>query len=156
LGGHPGRLGALVRDWLTAFRVEPVNQGQIVRAILVGVAIFLFAWLGIQLIHTTGRVACIWLANGLAAATLLRRPPGERAAMLSGGCAGNLLANLAAGDELVAAGLFAALNAFEIVTLVAVMGRRFAPDAEFDSAVVGRFLLVAVGAPLIPAAIAAA
>ena len=148
-------LGAWGARWLTPWRPRPLDCAQSLQVVLIGVAVFLIAWLGLALSHATGRIACIWLANGIVSATLLRRPASERAGLLGGALAGNLLAELVGGDGIVSALLFAALNTLEIATLVAVMAPRFAPDDEFDSVVVGRFLIVAIGAPLVPALLAA-
>ncbi|ODA68249.1 Sensory/regulatory protein RpfC [Methyloligella halotolerans] len=70
---------------------------------LVFVLIFGACLLGIGLTLTEGRVASIWVANGLLAAILLRscaagRPFSERAGIAAAGVLGNMAANVALND----------------------------------------------------------
>jgi len=80
-------LGAWGARWLTPWRPRPLDCAQSLQVVLIGVAVFLIAWLGLALSHATGRIACIWLANGIVSATLLRRPASERAGLLGGALA---------------------------------------------------------------------
>ncbi|GAC1579681.1 MAG: hypothetical protein NVS3B5_12940 [Sphingomicrobium sp.] len=47
--------------------------------------------------------------------------------------------------------LFAALCLLEVITIVTLMAPYFAPDTEFDSAVLDHFTFAAIAAPVIPA-----
>ncbi|MFD0987039.1 ATP-binding protein [Methyloligella solikamskensis] len=73
------------------------------RYALVFAAIFGACLLGVSLTLTEGRVASVWVANGLLAAILLRscaagRPFSERAGIAGVGFLGNTAANVALGD----------------------------------------------------------
>ena len=125
------------------------------RAMLFAIAVGIVAWLGIYMTRSGGRIAAVWLANGLAVALLMRRPRGDWVVLACAGFAGNVAANLLAGDTLIAATLLALLNILEIALVVAIAARRFAPDGEFETTATGRFIAAALVGPL-PGSLASA
>ncbi len=68
-------------------------------ALLFATAIFVLAWGGISLTRSTGRIASVWLANGLAVAVLLRHAPADRPLLILAGLIGNVAANVFVGDQ---------------------------------------------------------
>ena len=118
------------------------------RAIMLALAVAVIAWLGIVMTRYSGRIAVVWLANGLAVALLLRRPRGDWVLLAGAGFAGNVAANLLVGDTLVAATLLALLNSLEIMLVVAATARHFAPDGEFETTAIGRFIAAALLGPV--------
>ena len=134
-------------------RPDPVT---ILRALLFAIAFGVVAWLGIVMTRYIGRIAAVWLANGLAVALLLRRPRGEWVVLAGAGFAGNIAANLFSGDTIVAAAVLLLLNSLEIALVVAIAARDFGPDNVLESSAIGRFIGAALLGPLAGSLISAA
>jgi PAS domain S-box-containing protein len=150
------RLSSALRPVLLPLRPARPDSVAILRALLFAIAIGVVAWLGIVMTHYSDRIAAVWLANGIAVALLLRRPCDDRVLLFGAGFAGNVAANLVAGDTLVAALLLSVLNSLEIALVVALTARRLAPDGVFESAAIGRFITAALIGPLPGSLISAA
>lgn len=117
-----------------------------------GLAFFALAWLGILMTREFGRIAAVWLANGIAVAVVLRSPRASLPWLLGAVGLGNLAANLAIGDPLDRALLLTAANLVEIGIVVALVRPAFHPDSPFDQgAIIGRFM----GAALVGSTLAA-
>ncbi|WP_395000099.1 ATP-binding protein [Sphingomonas sp.] len=125
-------------------------------ALLFAIAIFLLAWGGISLTRSTGRIASVWLANGLAVAVLLRHAPADRPLLILAGLIGNVAANVFVGDQAGTALWLSACNTIEIVTVILAMGQGFLPRDHFSGAALGRFLVAATTAPMLSAGAATA
>ncbi len=125
-------------------------------ALLFAIAIFLLAWGGISLTRSTGRIASVWLANGLAVAVLLRHAPADRPLLILAGLIGNVAANVFVGDQAGTALWLSACNSIEIVTVILAMGQGFLPRDHFSGAALGRFLVAATTAPMLSAGAATA
>ena len=125
-------------------------------ALLFATAIFVLAWGGISLTRSTGRIASVWLANGLAVAVLLRHAPADRPLLILAGLIGNVAANVFVGDQAGTALWLSACNTIEIVTVILAMGQGFLPRDHFSGAALGRFLVAATTAPMLSAGAATA
>ncbi|MBU6498562.1 MAG: diguanylate cyclase [Rhodospirillales bacterium] len=88
------------------------------------------AAIGVALSRTTGGIAALWLANGLTIAALLQGERAQWPALLAGGLAGILLADVAMGIGVPASLGYVASNGVEIVTAAALLRWRLggAPD----------------------------
>ena len=128
----------------------------VLAALLFGVAIFLLAWGGINLTRSTGRIASVWLANGLAVAVLLRHAPADRPLLILAGLIGNVAANILVGDQAGTAAWLSTCNTIEIAAVVFAVSRGVRPRDCFSSAVLGRFLFATTTAPLLSAGAATA
>ena len=125
-------------------------------ALLFATAIFVLAWGGISLTRSTGRIASVWLANGLAVAVLLRHAPADRPLLILAGLIGNVAANVFVGDQAGTALWLSACNTIEIVTVILAMGQGFLPRDHFSGAALGCFLVAATTAPMLSAGAATA
>ncbi|WP_430912069.1 PAS domain S-box protein [Methylobacterium sp. sgz302541] len=93
-------------------------------ALLAALLVFASAWGGIAFTRSSERIATIWIANAILLAMLLKTPTRLWPALVLGGGAGNLAANLVTADAPpIAAGL-ALCNLLEVL-LVAVPLRRW-------------------------------
>jgi diguanylate cyclase (GGDEF)-like protein/PAS domain S-box-containing protein len=92
-----------------------LSRRSLLAAGLVAALVALLAWAGLSLTHEAGRVATIWVANGFLVGLLLRTPPERWLAYLVAGLAGNLAADIAAGDSLATAACLALCNTLEVV-----------------------------------------
>ena len=135
-------------------RLVFIDAATLLRAMLVAAAVFLVAFGKIEFTRATSRMVPVWLANGLVVAAMLRRPAEERRWLLSAAFRANVAAHLAAGEDAWQALFLSLLNAAEIIIVVAVMARRFVPGAPLDAVLIGRFLLAAGSAPLLPGVVA--
>lgn len=81
----------------------------------VALSVALSAWVGIELTREAGRVASIWLANGLLLGVLLLNPRSQWVAYCIAGYVGNVAANVFTGDDLVTALLLSACNSLEVL-----------------------------------------
>ncbi|MES2682462.1 MAG: diguanylate cyclase [Pseudomonadota bacterium] len=89
-------------------------------AVLVGIC----CWVTIALTRGDGRVAAIWLSNGLLLGVLLSTPTGDWLRYLIAGFAGNVVANLLSGDALHMAPLLAGCNTLEVILAAWPLRRR--------------------------------
>ncbi|MDB5431645.1 MAG: hypothetical protein JWP35_2761 [Caulobacter sp.] len=125
-------------------------------ALGLALAVLALSWVSIEIPRELGRTSPLWIANAVVLAVLLNTERRRWALLLAAGVAGNLMANLLAGDGPVLAVLFAFCNGLEIAVsaliLRAVVGR------ELDFSRVRHltlFCLVSgIAAPLVSAAIA--
>lgn len=126
----------------------------------VGIALItgLACWLGMLLTREAGRVASIWLANGLLVGVLLSVPTRRWTSFLIAGLAGNLTSNLLSGDSAPLAGILALSNSLEIA--IAAGGLRWLGGEKTDLmrwTTLRAFLVFGVGlGPLASATLAAA
>jgi diguanylate cyclase (GGDEF)-like protein len=81
----------------------------------VAVFVFLSAWLSIELTRGEGRVAAVWLSNGVLLVLLLTRGNRSPLRILLVGFAANLLADRYAGDPLLQASALASINTLEVL-----------------------------------------
>ena len=91
---------------------------------LAGAAFFALCLLSIELTRSEGRIAVIWLPNALAVAACLRFRLPHESALLVAVAAGNVAANLVAGDPMWQALMLAGANAVEI-GLAVILTRRW-------------------------------
>ena len=141
--------------WAQGLAPRHASLGLLWRCLAIAATVFVIALLGILMTRASGRIAAVWLANGLAVALLLRRPQHEWSMLLLAGLAGNVLANLAAGDILLDATLLSLLNALEISLVVTMTASGLDPDRQFETRSIGRFLGAAMVGPLAPSVISA-
>ncbi|MBX7497056.1 MASE1 domain-containing protein [Qipengyuania sp. 6B39] len=88
-----------------------------------GLGFFVLALFSIELTRSGGRIAAVWLPNAIAVGLLLRfRVQGQGIALIAM-AAGNIAANIAAGDAPVQALLLALANTTEIALAVALARR---------------------------------
>ena len=93
----------------------------------------LLCWLSIALTRGEGRIAAIWLSNGLVLGVLLSAPISRWLAVLLAAFAGNLAANLGSGDSIGMALILAACNSFEIVLAAWPVYRRFGNQPDLTN-----------------------
>ncbi|HEX6832483.1 MAG TPA: MASE1 domain-containing protein, partial [Rudaea sp.] len=124
---------------------------------LVAVLFALLSWAGIVATREAGRVATIWLANGLLIGILLRTSPRRWPAFVGAGLIGNILADLLAGDGIVGAIGLSACNAFEIGLAASWLRRVIGaqPDAFRIAATAWRIVPCVLLAPVVPSALGA-
>ena len=91
---------------------------------LAGTLFFALCLLSIELTRSEGRIAVIWLPNALAVAACLRFRLPHESALLVAVAAGNVAANLVAGDPMWQALMLAGANAVEI-GLAVILTRRW-------------------------------
>jgi hypothetical protein len=96
---------------------------------LVAVAALVFggACLGLAVSGLIGRTSAIWVANAILVYFLLKNPRTDWLAILFFGLAGNFAADLAMGDDIVAAIALTACNAAGVVILAAPL-EHFGPS----------------------------
>lgn len=127
-------------------------------ALALGAVVLLVALGTIWLSRMPGNVATLWYGNAIAAALLLRHPPGHWPLLTAAVVAAVIGANLAAGDPPAVAVGFAAVNAFEALLAAALMRQAGLAESSLRSAVDMLRLLLwgALAAPLVGATLAAA
>ncbi len=101
---------------------------------LAGVALLvcLLCWASIALTRDEGRIAAIWLSNGLVLGLLLSAPLSAWPGIASAAFAGNLAANLAVQDSLSLALALAACNSLEILIAGGPLVRRFGSRCDLS------------------------
>jgi len=109
----------------------------------------------IAVTRETGRIASVWVPNGVAIAVLMRRHRREHPLLLLAVCLGIVAGNTIVGDSLAQALLLGLCNVVEVAIAVGAMARVMATHDRFETRSIGLFLLVALLAPILPAAIAA-
>jgi len=126
----------------------------------VGIALMtgLACWLGVMLTREAGRVASIWLANGLLVGVLLSVPTRRWTRFLIAGLAGNVASNLLSGDSALFAAGLALCNSLEIAVVAGGLRWRGGSNTDLMSwPTLRAFLIFGVGlGPLASAALAAA
>ena len=95
-------------------------------AVLVGIA----CWACVELTRESGRIASIWIANGLLAGVILTSAPGRTPVLLLAGYCGNLVAALAQGDTLAVAISLCLCNTLEVA--LATLPLRRLPGVSAD------------------------
>ena len=122
------REGESVRDGIKTTRPDRVRLW--INALLIALVIGISAWGCIQLTLSSGRVASIWLGNGILLAILLRSPSRNWTTYVLAGLFGNIAANLFSGDSLLISFGLALCNSFEV--LVAAYPLRFLLGPNFS------------------------
>src|SRR5208282_4475355 len=84
--------GAARQGWTT-------RSGSVAAYVSITVAVFLTAFIGIELTKGSGRIASIWLANAVVLLALLRTPAKSWTAWVLCGLVGNVFANVLTGDS---------------------------------------------------------
>lgn len=107
-----------------------VDWAALLSPLLVGFLICITAWAAITLTESTGRVASIWLANGILLAILLRSPSKAWAPYCFAAFCGNVLANYWTGNTIPISLGLSACNSFEV--LVAAYPLRFILGPRFS------------------------
>ena len=110
-------------------------------------AVFLAAWVGIEVTMISGRVAVIWLGNAFMVLWALKSPRARLPAILFAGFVANVAGDLAAGDVIADAVVLSAFNILEVLLLVLPLAR-FAREGDFSRP---RTLLIFYGLALGPA-----
>jgi PAS domain S-box-containing protein len=126
-------------------------------SLVVGVVVGLTCWSGIWATREAGRVASIWLSNGLLLGVLLSVPSERWRACLGLSWLANVVANLAAGDGLQSALVLSLCNTAEVMLAAYPLRQqqRNAGDELTHPAAVRVFFLYAlVLAPSVSAAVA--
>jgi len=90
------------------------TQKTLIPCAWIAFAVFVTAYIGIELTRGSGRIASIWMANAVVLLALLETSPGRWAGWLLCGLIGNLAANLMAGDASLMAIVLALCNSLEI------------------------------------------
>jgi PAS domain S-box-containing protein len=115
------------------------------------IAVFVAALIGIAITRQSGRIASIWLANGVVLAALVKTRRASWLGWIAAGFGGNLLADLVSGDALPTAMALSLCNTAEIGIAALFMGRgpKASPPDLAEPGTLVRFLLV--GGILAPA-----
>jgi len=129
---------------------------RIFRLLAVFVLVGLAAWGGITLTRASGRIATIWLANGLLLGILLKARRSHWPAFLISGLVANVIANSLTGDRLSVAIGLALCNTVEILIAAAMLYKFCARPFDLrQKNTLGTFVVSAVViGPLVSAAIA--
>lgn len=109
-------------DWLKPLRL--LRLAALVAAL---------CWLSIALTRGEGRIAAIWLSNGLVLGVLLSAPVSAWRAVVLSTFAGNVVANLASGDTMAMALALALCNSLEILLAAWPLQRRFGGRLDLTS-----------------------
>jgi PAS domain S-box-containing protein len=117
-------------------------------AVVVGVAFFLAAQLGLALLTQPDGVAVFWPASGVAVGTLIAVGPTARLPVAAGVVVATVAANLMGDRNLAAALAFALCNVGEALLISWMIARRFGAPLKFDRVrnVLGFFVATAAGA----------
>ncbi len=98
-------------------------KGGILWAVMVGLAVYLLALLGIYLQREAQYISSLWPANAVAIALLLGRPRRDWPLGLIATLAGNLLLNLTVGNGLWPAVGYTTVNLFEVAVGASLVAR---------------------------------
>ena len=134
------------------FRLPPLLQ-----YLLLGTCFLLLALFGILLTRETGRIAMIWLPNAVLLGILLQCAPANRLYFYLFGYAGNIAANLLAGDPAQIASVLALMNTIEIA-IASRLFLRLRPELDISkpSDAVMFVAIAGVLAPAVTATLASA
>ena len=130
----------------------PITFATLLLMLVVGAAFAGLAYFSVTLARVEGRVAAVWLPNAVLLAFLLRRRMRSDWILLAASFAGNIVANLLAGDAMVQAIGLSLANTIEI----AIAWKAFAhftsgsPDMT-DFGHLSRFCAIALVAPMFSA-----
>ena len=138
---------------MTAARALSAKSQGLVTALALGGAYFLAARLSIELFRIDERLAAIWIPNAVALAALLRTPERRWPALILACMAGNLLASLSAGHQLVASLSMMTSNATEYVFGSVILVRLLPKPIKLDRC---RDLAILTGVMMVVAWISAA
>ena len=114
---------------------SPANRNLegLVFAMVLGVGVYLLAWLAIEFTRRAGGVASVWPVNAVVLASLLRSPRRRWPVLLVAGLAGNAAAGIAAGGgEWLTPLCLALSNATEIIIAVLVLRLFAEPDIDLS------------------------
>lgn len=127
------------------FRSEKGPTTTVIAALLLALLVMAADWASIELTKHSGRIAAIWLANGIVTIVLLRSPVRIWWLVLASSFLGNVTADLLGGDTFVRAVLLSSANVIETL-IVAYPLRYFELDGNIRSAsAVTTFLCLALG-----------
>lgn len=129
-----------------------------VKCVALGLIVLIVAWGGIEFTRESGRVAAVWIANGITLAALLSHDRTDWRGLICGAWLGNFAANLIVGDSVLGAAALSLINQVEVWVAAAIMAKTYAPFDRFDQrSVITRFVLAAgLLAPLVSATLATA
>ncbi len=94
---------------------------------------YALATLGIEMTRFTGRLATVWVANGVLIALLLRQSRDRWPLLLIGVAAGNVAAGLTVGDAVPLAIALAGCNLLEIWFVATLLSHRLKPQGAIES-----------------------
>lgn len=141
---------ASVVDTERVFRAPSAHELRTLAAVFV--LVFLSAWAGIELTREAGRIASIWVANGILAAFLLRAPSYRWPCLAISAYTANLSVNLLAGDMASVAVGLSACNTLETLICAVPLRRRFGRDFDLTRPEhLAWFIAMAAIAPIVPA-----
>ena len=129
--------------------------GWLGRLVLAALLMFLLASAGIELTRHSDRIASVWLANGAVLAVMMRAGRKEWPLLVLFALAGNMAANLLAGDSLLNAAALSLCNQVEIGVMLALLGTGFSHRPFDNPQAIFRFAIYAGIAPIASGAIAA-
>ncbi|MEI6669044.1 MAG: PAS domain S-box protein [Acidobacteriota bacterium] len=92
-----------------------LNVGALYTMLAIATGVCLAAVVGIALTRESGRIASVWMANGIVVTVLLKTPRASWPAWMAAGLAGNLAADLLVGDSSWTAMALSLCNSVEIV-----------------------------------------
>ncbi len=130
--------------------------GPVARLLLAASLMFLLASAGIELTRMSDRIASVWLANGAVLAVMMRGERREWPMLALAALAGNMAANLAAGDAIFNAAALSLCNLAEIGVMLALLGTSFGQRPFDNPQSIFRFALYAGAAPIVSGGLAAA
>ena len=130
--------------------------GKMSRIVLCILLMFGLASAGIELTRYSDRIASVWLANGAILAVMIRSARDEWAGLGIAALAGNLAANLLAGDVLLQAVVLSFCNLLEIGVMALLLGDGFARRPFENPQSLFRFAGYAAVVPLLSGALATA
>lgn len=95
-------------------KAELARSARWLKTVGVAVLVGLACWACLELTRGSGRIASIWIANGLLAGVMLTSRPGQAPVLLLAGFCGNVVAALIAGDTLAVALSLCLCNSLEV------------------------------------------
>ena len=104
-----------------------------IRLLVVALAYFGGAWLGIELTREAGNIAAFWPPNAILLAVLLRSRVSHWAAYITVCIPANIAANFLYGDSIIIAAGFTAVNMLEVAGGALLVHRTFGTPFTFDS-----------------------
>ncbi|HEY0974199.1 MAG TPA: diguanylate cyclase [Solimonas sp.] len=114
--------------------LQSAGYRELLRCIGTAVLIGVLCWLCIVLTRESGRIASIWLANGVLAGLMLSEQTKAWPALLISGFAGNVLAALIAGDNVPVAISLSFCNTLEVMLAAWPLRHLLGADADISDA----------------------